>query len=208
MKYFLDTEFYENGTTIDLISIGVVCEDGREFYGVNAECNFSVVSDWVLDNVLMPMGLDRNGWDRCPTDDAMKARNNYTLMHTHSRHWLAVELLGFIKNIPIKYAEPYKTYHQAPVAVKPEFWGYYADYDWVVFCQLFGTMMDLPVGFPMYCHDIKQLCDGLGNPQLPTQGKNEHNALADAHWNKHAYEFLVGYKEHTNHYKPPFLVVA
>ena len=26
----------------------------------------------------------------------------------------------------------------------PEFWGYYCDYDWVVFCQMFGTMMDLP----------------------------------------------------------------
>lgn len=74
---------------------------------------------------------------------------------------------------------------------KPEFWGYYADYDWVVFCQIFGTMMDLPKGFPMYCRDIKQLCDEKGNPQLPTQGEGEHDALADARWNKLAYEFLA-----------------
>lgn len=74
---------------------------------------------------------------------------------------------------------------------KPEFWGYYADYDWVVFAQMFGTMMDLPEGWPMYCRDIKQLCDSLGNPELPKQTSTEHNALADAQWNKQAHEFLA-----------------
>lgn len=32
MRYFYDTEFVEDGRTIDLISIAVVCEDGREYY--------------------------------------------------------------------------------------------------------------------------------------------------------------------------------
>ena len=72
---------------------------------------------------------------------------------------------------------------------KPEFWGYYADYDWVVFCWLFGTMVDLPKGWPMYCRDIKQLCDDLGNPRLPPV-RGEHNALADARWNRAAWEML------------------
>lgn len=75
---------------------------------------------------------------------------------------------------------------------KPEFWGYYSDYDWVVFCQIFGAMVDLPKGWPMYCRDIKQLCDDKGNPHLPKQGKGEHNALLDARWNKLAFEFLKG----------------
>jgi hypothetical protein len=74
----------------------------------------------------------------------------------------------------------------------PEFWGFYADYDWVLFCQVFGTMMDLPRGWPMYCRDLKQLCDDLGNPPLPKQGKGEHNALADARWNRQAFHFLKG----------------
>ena len=73
---------------------------------------------------------------------------------------------------------------------KPEFWGYYADYDWVALCWLFGTMMDLPKGFPMYCRDIKQWADMLGNPALPEQGKGEHHALADAHWNQAAWRHL------------------
>lgn len=73
---------------------------------------------------------------------------------------------------------------------KPEFWGYYADYDWVVFCQIFGTMMDLPRGFPMYCNDLKQWCKQLGDPQLPKQRDTEHNALNDAKWNQEVWDFL------------------
>jgi len=77
---------------------------------------------------------------------------------------------------------------------KPEFWAYYADYDHVVLCQLFGKMIDLPKGWPMYTRDIKQLCDSLGNPKLPEQDtSSEHNALFDARWTKEAYEFLINY---------------
>lgn len=75
---------------------------------------------------------------------------------------------------------------------KPEFWGYYSAYDWVVFCQMFGTMMHLPKGWPMYCNDIKQLAKSLGNPKLLEQGKGEHDAFQDACWNKLAYNFLMG----------------
>jgi hypothetical protein len=71
----------------------------------------------------------------------------------------------------------------------PEFWGYYADYDWVVFAQIFGTMMDLPKGFPMYCRDLKQWLDDLGNPILQ-ECEGEHNALSDAKWNKGIFESL------------------
>lgn len=46
----------------------------------------------------------------------------------------------------------------------------------------------------MYCRDIKQLCDSLGNPKLPVQGKGEHHAIADARWNRKAYEFLNSYR--------------
>ena len=77
---------------------------------------------------------------------------------------------------------------------KPEIWAYYASYDHVVFCQLFGTMMDLPNGFPMYTKDIKQLCDDLGNPELPKQESGEHNALADARHNQVMHQFLMNLK--------------
>ena len=31
MRFWFDTEFHENGSFIDLISIGVVSEDGRQY---------------------------------------------------------------------------------------------------------------------------------------------------------------------------------
>ena len=75
---------------------------------------------------------------------------------------------------------------------KPEFWGYYADYDWVAFCQIFGTMMDSPKkAFRCIARrDIKQLCDDKEILNCRHRGKGEHNALSDARWNKLAWQFL------------------
>lgn len=52
MRYFYDTEFIEDGTVIDLVSIGVVAEDGREFYAVSTEFDERQAGDWVRRNVL------------------------------------------------------------------------------------------------------------------------------------------------------------
>jgi len=78
----------------------------------------------------------------------------------------------------------------------PKFYAYYADYDWAVFCQLFGSMINLPKGFPMYCIDLKQELDMLNRPDLETypsypKQENEHNALDDARWNKKLHKFIL-----------------
>ncbi len=52
MRYFYDTEFIDNGRIIDLISIGVVAEDGREFYAVSTEFDPESAGRWVRTNVL------------------------------------------------------------------------------------------------------------------------------------------------------------
>lgn len=67
---------------------------------------------------------------------------------------------------------------------EPVFWGYFADYDWVLFAQLWGAMVDLPSRFPMYCLDLKQLMDqrGVQKQDLPTLKGRAHHALCDAVW--------------------------
>lgn len=177
MRYWLDTEFIEDGRTIDLLSIGIVAEDGREFYIQNAECDLTRASDWVRDNVIPHL-------DECRSELGGPKHQHPALMCDWacpwaSRSWIANNIRDFCD--PERYGAP-------------EFWAYYADYDWVALCQLFGTMMDLPKGWPMYCRDIKQWCDELGNPRLPEQGKGEHHALADARWNRLAWEFLRDYR--------------
>jgi hypothetical protein len=52
VRFFYDCEFIENGTTIDLVSIGVVDETGREFYAVSTEFDPSRAIAWVRRNVL------------------------------------------------------------------------------------------------------------------------------------------------------------
>lgn len=149
MKIWFDTEFMEDGRTIELLSLGAVREDGACFYAEAQEADYMKANEWVAKNVLPKMV---GGTSLQP------------------RRWIADSFRSFCGE-------------------KPELWAYYADYDWVVLCQLYGRMVDLPKGWPMYCRDVKQLCDSLGNPRLP-ENVGEHHALADAKWTKQAWEFL------------------
>lgn len=155
MKYWLDTEFMEDGKTIELLSIGIVREDGAEYYAVSADADVSRANDWVRENVLPHLDFTRS----------------------LPRSRIRDEILAFMT---------------VSWSGKPEVWGYFAAYDWVVFCQLFGRMIDLPEGFPMYCRDVKQLCDDVGNPELPPQTSTVHHALNDARWTREAYLFCMG----------------
>ena len=51
MKYWMDTEFIERPYTIDLISIGLAAEDGREFYAESSEVDWTKASHWTLETV-------------------------------------------------------------------------------------------------------------------------------------------------------------
>lgn len=53
MRYWYDTEFYEDGSTIDLISIGIVSEDRRGLYLENKDFDWSRVPQdhWLWENV-------------------------------------------------------------------------------------------------------------------------------------------------------------
>ena len=242
MKYFIDTEFLE-GTqresfpislvrknskpTIDLISIGIVAEDGREYYAISKDFNLKEAWDrydivpakivcnikqrrggvrylaetkkiyWIRDNVLKPIHYElaskkistpsydvwleiitkrENGvyGDRhyktlkrlinkygktnkqiadevkefCTIGTAMSkldGTGNFIAFRTKT-----TKTRDFIEDNNCKHI-----FEAYPI----EFYGYYCDYDWVVFCWLFGRMIDLPKDFPMYCIDLKQELD-------------------------------------------------
>jgi hypothetical protein len=154
MIVYLDTEFIERGyDKIELISIGLVAENGAEYYAVASD-----------------------GWDR-----------------SHASNWVKENVLPFVADGPFRSREQIAEDIRAFVGIDPEFWAYYADYDWVLLCQLFGTMMDLPKGWPLFCRDLIQLCKDKGNPKLPKQRSDaEHHALADARHNKVMHDFLRG----------------
>ena len=153
MKYFLDTEFIEYPCSIDLISIGMKCEDDRKFYAISTDFDSSKASEWVKENVISIL----------PEPELCNLWMPKGQITTKVLHFIGDDI--------------------------PEFWGYFSGYDWVVFCWLFGTMMNLPKGWPMYCHDLKQLSDDIGKPDFPSP-EGEHDALVDACWNEKFYQYL------------------
>jgi hypothetical protein len=167
VKYWFDTEFIEDGRTIELLSIGIVAEDGREFYAEVWDADIRKADAWVKANVFPYLVHLTHGkhvsWDDFPSCPAVRKSQLGALIH----EFCAPERHG-----------------------KPEFWAYYADYDWVALCQLFGRMIDLPEGFPKFCMDIKQWAVMVGNPPLPKQESDEHHALADARWNRRTWFHL------------------
>ena len=71
---------------------------------------------------------------------------------------------------------------------KPEFWAYYADYDWAA-CQLFGTMMTYE-GLADVLSGCQAAVRQRRQPEATKQDEgSEHNALADAIWTKEAGNF-------------------
>ena len=56
MKYWNGTEFIERPYTIDLVSIGLVAEDGREFYAESSEVDWTKASYCTLETVRPPEG--------------------------------------------------------------------------------------------------------------------------------------------------------
>ncbi len=122
-----------------------------------------------------------------------------------SRSHIANGICGFIYGFDcggsgMSAIEMAYRYEISDRSANPVFIGYYCDYDWVVFCWLFGHMMSLPKGFPKYCVDLKQTLDakakikaGSGNhhqdqiiliKELGPKLVGEHSALPDAIWNK------------------------
>lgn len=175
-RYFYDTEFIDDGVTIGLLSIGVVDEDGREFYAINANPRVmfrAVQHPWLRENVLphLPVTLrspETAGnlisppswrWQWNPAHPA------YKRVMAHQQ--IARELLSFL----------------APRECEPELWAYFAAYDHVAFAQLWGPMSELPEGLPMFTRDLRQRWEDVGRPPMPVQESGQHDALADARGN-------------------------
>lgn len=242
MNYYYDTEFLE-GTqktwfgktkpTIDLISIGIVAEDGREYYAISKNFNlkeawnrYDLVWEqtsgdmrnhfpdgitkkvyWIRENVLRPIYYEMIGKDiHFHNYDQMFTYNNFKRLiksKGKSNKQISEEVHDFCITYDVK---------KAVEENNPKLYGYYSDYDHVALCWIFGKMIYLPKGFPMYTIDLKQIMDekvedysdhfSNGNESFETKlswiknkdnypkQTSEHNALADARWNKKLHEFL------------------
>jgi hypothetical protein len=158
-RYFYDTEFLEDGRTIELISIAFVADDGREYYAVVEDADWPRIrqDEWLMANVVPQLPSELGG------DWKPKAQ-------------IAAEVRAFLLAAP-----------------QPELWAWYSAYDHVALAQLFGRMLDLPKGIPMFTHDVRSLVDWVGvkwRGSLPQQESGAHDALADARHVKVIFDYL------------------
>lgn len=175
-RVYYDTEFIDDGRTIELISIGMVDDHDRMYYAVNADCNFEKVlhHKWLRENVLPHLPTTSEGWDLSSNEVWEK---------------------DIIKNTVRDFIlTPEYVLDKNPDYV-PELWAYFSAFDHVVLSWLWGPMVNMPEGIPFYTHDLKQEMDRLGVSrndlkQLKTEYK--HHALADACWNKEVFYYLEG----------------
>lgn len=184
MNLFYDLEFLEDGRTIELISIGMVCDDGREYYAVNSDADWDRVKkhDWLMQNV----------WPHLPL------RGHKTgLVTVGGKTETRLTTPGFIDtcNTQVKprwvIANEVRDFLQATPDV--ELWANYGAYDHVALAQFWGPMVRLPEGVPMFTNDIQQERARLGFAwdDLPQQESGEHNALADARHNQTVRRWLA-----------------
>jgi hypothetical protein len=164
VKYFYDTEFYEDGERIHLISIGIVAEDGRELYLENTDFDPDIVptGHFLVDNVFPWLYNTPNVL--VPKDEIAELVKEFVLAvegphelwayYADYDHVVLAQLYGAMSLMPKGF--PWFT----------------LDLKQVMFMN--RAMIDDQI---------------IVNPP-PVQEGVEHHALADARWNRDLYKWL------------------
>lgn len=168
MKYFYDSEFYEDGERIHLISFGIVAEDGRELYLENIEFDWEIVPDghWIWDNVYPHLVND-------------------TINHC-SRKQIAEEVRKFICDSPTYWSDNklygyYVAYDHVVLAQ--------------LFGRMVDMPREIP-WFSFDLKQMVASDHRLGTlPDTVKQDGTRHHALEDARWNKKLYEAIIDYRQ-------------
>jgi hypothetical protein len=180
----VDTEFLDDGKTIELISLALVSEGGHEYYAIVEDADWPRIlrNRWLANNVVLPHlpiafagGPDAFHFEESMPDFGC----------VRPRAQIAYEVERWLKAFP-----------------EVETWAHYSATDHVAMYQLFGPMIEATAhGWPMRTSCLKQeeesmlrrfrrdlrterLSDALmqdWNDGRPVQDpKTEHHALFDA----------------------------
>lgn len=172
---FFDTEFYENGETIIPISFAFLKESGESLYLVNKDFDYTeMVYDCEMRGTIDTADfLDKNVLNNL----------NATGLNTFNLPTILSLIKKFIGDST------------------PTFWTSTGSYDWVLLCQMFGRMLDLPKTYPYLPMDTAQLKRMFPNVKpdlsilpfrIPSDIR-EHNALFDAY---EVYAKYLSYKKY------------
>ena len=187
MKIFFDTEFTGLHKNTELISIGLIAENGYTFYGEITNYDKSQVDNWIQENVI----------------NNLKHNGNHIIEETKESYEISMnfEDVSFALN---KWLKQFDTV---------EWVSDVCHYDMVLLIDLLtnhGSALDLPYGkINSACHDINQdiaeayhiseiLAFDKSREEILKDSKIEitgekHNSLYDAKVIKAIYDCLYGY---------------
>jgi hypothetical protein len=174
MRIWYDTEFIQRGSEVPLrlISIGMVREDGAEYYAINGDLSPADVYrvPFLLAEVWphLPMKVEGDAilaWDETHPDYVKIRTQDEIRIELH-------EFMGLDED-------------------EPELWADYSAYDHVVMTQLFGPFEDRPDHLPMRTNDLEQHAETLGTGYPVMFQGRPHHALDDAKAVKAAWEWIT-----------------
>lgn len=171
MKIFFDCEFtgLHQGTT--LISIGLVAENEMTFYAEFTDYDKLQIDPWLQDNVIANLSGNGPQGTCSPTE----------LFVTGTR----LEIRGYLEAWLKQFGSV-------------EMWSDYLAYDWVLFCQLWGSALEVPKYIYYIPLDLSTFFKVRGiNPDIHREtfagvkAVRKHNALHDAKVIKACYLRLI-----------------
>lgn len=131
MNIYFDCEFTGLKQDTTLISIGLVSDDGKEFYAEFTDYDWeSAYADkWILENVVDKLYYRTSGSDKIyiPNYYIGKRKDISTMLRNWLNQFDEVQLVSDV-----------------------------CHYDFVLFISLFGSAFDLPKNISPCCHDINQ----------------------------------------------------
>lgn len=134
MKIFFDTEFTGLHKDTTLISIGLIDENGRTFYGEFSDYNESQCDNWIRENVIKHLKWSKEG----PVED---------FVNIYVNSW---EAFGSKEYIKIVLSEWLSKYDEVELVSDC------CHYDMVLFIDIFGDAWSIPDVVNPACHDINQ----------------------------------------------------
>jgi len=179
-KIFFDTEFTGLHQKTTLISIGLISECGKTFYAEFTDYDQSQIDDWLKDNVISKLIIDKDSLGLFGDPDNHIVRGDTKSVKYYLEKWLS------------QFEEV-------------EMWSDCLSYDWVLFNQIWGHAFNIPKNVYYIPFDICTLfkIKGIDNPFIEidpdvsreafasVNGNDKHNALWDARVIKMCYDKLI-----------------
>lgn len=178
MRIFFDTEFTGLHQHTTLISIGLVTEDGREFYAELTDFDQGQVDNWIQENVIDRLIM----YNKAQGENAPGICLEGYIGHS-----------GFVKGQLESWLSQFD---------QVEMWSDCLSYDWVLFNQLWGHAFNIPKNIYYIPFDICTLFKVKGidpdinrekfafDEYLQEMKDQKHNALWDAKVIKACYDKL------------------